>query len=494
MATETELKPVSEQSEFVLGMQVDKKTPPRKVLSLCSMRFGIAFMVHFSNFTLIAQNSIISITMVAMVNSTDNQPHLNSSTEGLPTNLNGDQHEASVKAPVYNWSPQTQGIIFSSVQYGMMLMQGPGGFLAGKIGTKKVVGIALLVSSLLTLFIPLAASLGLALLLATRVIQGLTQGTGYGGQFALWQKWAPPNERSRLCSIALSGMVLGTFTVLLVGGIISEALGWPFVFYIFGGIGCVYSLIWFILIYDDPVSHPWISGSEREYILSSLHQQVSSEDQPLPIKAMLKSLPLWSMCFCTMTHQWLVNTFIIYTPTYISSVFNVNIRDNGFLSSLPFFVAWVVGILGGLLADFLLSKNFRLIIVRKIITTLGTLPPAALIVALPYVQSSYITTIAFLTLSCGISPLCQSGVYINALDIAPRYASLLMGTSRGLAHSSAVLVPIVGGFFLSQDSEFGWRNLFFLLFAISQFGLIIFLIFGRTNIQEWAKERTLTRL
>lgn len=306
----------------------------------------------------------------------------------------------------------------------------------------------------------------------------------------VWQKAGVPPP-----SFCLStGMVLGIFAVLLVGGVISEALGWPFVFYIFGGIGCICCLLWFILVYDDPASHRWISGPEKEYIISSLHQQVSSEDQPLPIKAMLRSLPLWSICLCTMTHQWLVNTFIIYTPTYISSVFKINIRDNGFLSSLPFFVAWVVGILGGQLADFLLSKNFRLVTVRKIITILGNVPPVALIVALPYVQSSYITTIAFLTLSCGLSPLCQSGVYINALDIAPRYASLLLGTSRGLAHSSAVLVPIVGGFFLNQDSEFGWRNLFFVLLAVNQFGLIIYLVFGKADVQEWAKERTLTRL
>ncbi|CAH6806331.1 Slc17a3 [Phodopus roborovskii] len=495
MATVVELKPIREQNEDVLG---DKKTPPPKVPSLCSMRYGIALLTHFSNFTLIAQNSIVSITMVAMVNNTDYQPHLNSSTEVLPTDLNGDQHEAakhlSPKAPVYNWSPQTQGFIFSSAQYGMMLMQGPAGFLAGKIGTKKVVGIALLASSLLTLCIPVATSLGLGFLLATRAIQGLIQGTGYGGQFALWQRWAPPNERSRLCSIALSGMILGTFAVLLVGGVIIEALGWPFVFYIFGAVGCACCLLWFILVYDDPFSHPWISDPEKEYILSSLHQQVSSEKQSLPIKAMLRSVPLWSMCLCTMTHQWLVNTFIVYTPTYISSVFKVNIRDNGFLSSLPFIVAWAVGILGGQLADFLLRKNFRLVTVRKVITILGNIPPAALIVALPYVQSSYITTITFLTLSCGISPLCQSGVYINALDIAPRYASLLMGSSRGLAHSSAVLVPIVGGFFLNQYSELGWRNFFFLLFAINQFGLIIYLVFGKADVQEWAKERTLTRL
>uniref|UniRef100_A0A8C6QC61 Solute carrier family 17 (sodium phosphate), member 3 n=3 Tax=Nannospalax galili TaxID=1026970 RepID=A0A8C6QC61_NANGA len=486
------------KSTFSLGIPANKKPPPRRVPNLCSTRYGIAFMAHFCNFTLIAQNSIINITMVAMVNSTDRPSQLNSSTEGLPANLNSGQHEGSkhlsTKAPVYDWSPQTQGIIFSSIQYGMMLMQAPGGYLASRIGTKKVVGFALLGSSLLTLCIPQAANLGLAFLLTTRAVQGLTQGTAFGGQFVLWQKWAPPHERSRLCSMALSGMILGIFTVLLMGGIISEAIGWPFVFYVFGGVGAVCCFLWIVLVYDDPASHPWISIPEKEYILSSLEQQDSSAEQPLPIKAMVRSLPLWSMCICTFSHQWMVNTFIIYTPTYISSVFKINIRENGFLSSLPFFVAWIVGILGGQLADFLLTKNLKLITVRKIITFLGNLPPAALMVALPYLQSSYITTIACLTLSCGICPLSQSGSYINALDIAPRYAGLLMGTCRGLAHSSAVLVPIFGGLLLNKDPEFGWTSFFYLLFAINLFGLIIYLIFGKADVQDWAKERTLTRL
>jgi ACS family sodium-dependent inorganic phosphate cotransporter-like MFS transporter 1/2/3/4 len=76
---------------------------------------------------------------------------------------------------VYNWSPQIQGIIFSSIQYGMLLTQFPGGYLAGRLGTKRVVGVALFVSSLLTLCIPVAANLGLGLLIATRIVQGLSQ-------------------------------------------------------------------------------------------------------------------------------------------------------------------------------------------------------------------------------------------------------------------------------------------------------------------------------
>uniref|UniRef100_A0A2I2YIF3 Solute carrier family 17 member 3 n=1 Tax=Gorilla gorilla gorilla TaxID=9595 RepID=A0A2I2YIF3_GORGO len=420
MATKTELSPTARESKNAQDMQVDETLIPRKVPSLCSARYGIALVLHFCNFTMIAQNVIMNITMVAMVNSTSPQSQLNDSSEGLPVDSFGGLSKAPKSLPAK--------------------------------------------SSIL------------------------------GGQFAIWEKWGPPHERSRLCSIALSGMLLGCFTAILIGGFISETLGWPFVFYIFGGVGCVCCLLWFVVIYDDPVSYPWISTSEKEYIISSLKQQVRSSKQPLPIKAMLRSLPIWSICLGCFSHQWLVSTMIVYIPTYISSVYHVNIRDNGLLSALPFIVAWVIGMVGGYLADFLLTKKFRLITVRKIATILGSLPSSALIVSLPYLNSGYITATALLTLSCGLSTLCQSGIYINILDIAPRYSSFLMGASRGFSSIAPVIVPTVSGFLLSQDPEFGWRNVFFLLFAVNLLGLLFYLIFGEADVQEWAKERKLTRL
>ncbi|XP_062954090.1 sodium-dependent phosphate transport protein 4 isoform X2 [Cynocephalus volans] len=419
MAAMSELSPTAGKSKYSQDTQVDEKHSLRKVPSLCSIRYGLAFVVHLSNFTLVTQNVIMSITMVVMVNSTDNQFQLNGSTDGLPVDSLGGPNKAPKSLP------------------------------AG--------------------------------------------GSGLGGQFALWERWGPPRERSRLYSIALSGMLLGTFTGILLGGLISQVLGWPFVFYIFGGIGCVCCVLWFVLVYDDPASHPWISISEKEYIISSLDQQVSSSKQPLPIKAILRSLPVWSISFGCFSHQWLINVLIIYTPTYISSMYNVNIRDNGLLSALPFIISWGIGILGGCLADYLLSKNFRLITVRKIATVLGILPPSAFIVALPYLNSSYIT-VTLLTFACGLATLCQSGIYVNSLDIAPRYSSFLMGASRALAHTSSILVPTASGFLLSQDPVSGWRNIFFLLFAINVSGLIFYLIFGEADVQDWAKERKLTRL
>ncbi|XP_019685691.2 sodium-dependent phosphate transport protein 4 isoform X2 [Felis catus] len=444
MATMTELSPTAGKTKHSQDTRVDESLVPKKVLSFRSTRYGIAFITHFCNFILMTQYAAINISMVAMVNGTNRQSQFNGSTESLPLDALGGSNDAPnslpAEAPVYDWSPQIQGIIFGSVNYGMMLTTAPSGYLAGRIGTKRVVGVSLVVSSLLIIFTPLAADLGLAFLIATRTVQGLAQGSIFGGQHALWERWGPPCERSRLCTLALSGMMLGTFTIILLGGIISQTLGWPFVFYIFGGIGCVYCLLWFVLVYDDPVSHPWISVTEKEYIVSSLAQQ------------------------------------------------------NGFLSAFPFIISWVTGILGGQLADFLLTKNFRLVTVRKIATFLGNFPSSVLLVALTYLTLDYVTTMTLLIVSCGLTPFCQSGIYINALDIAPRHSSFLMGASREFGYTAAVVAPTISGFLLSQDPEFGWRNVFLLLFAINLSGLIFYLIFGDAVVQDWAKDRKLTRL
>lgn len=65
------------------------------------------------------------------------------------------------------------------------------------------------------------------------------------------------------------------------------------------------------------------------------------------------------------------------------------------------------------------------------------------------------------------------------------------GSFKGV---SAVLAPTVSGFLLSQDPEFGWRNVFSLSFVINTLGLIFYLIFGKADVQDWAKERKLTHL
>uniref|UniRef100_A0A8C4PIH3 Solute carrier family 17 member 4 n=1 Tax=Equus asinus asinus TaxID=83772 RepID=A0A8C4PIH3_EQUAS len=466
------------------------------------VRHGLAFTLYICNFLIYTQKMSMSIAIPAMVNNTVLSSPANASTERPPTDSQDNQNETSkeFKAPMYDWSPEIQGIILSSLNYGSFLAPIPIGYVAGIFGAKYLVGVGLFISSVLTLFIPLVTDAGATFLIVLQIVQGIFQ-VPRGFLYSIWVKWAPPQERSQLISIAMSGSVLGSFIILLVGGFLCQTVGWPYIFYIFGGIGCACSFLWFPLVYDDPANHPFISTGEREYIVCSLAQQSAVEQsscllmEGILICAMIKSLPLWSILVSYFSEFWLFNIFVAYIPTYINSVLQVNLRDSGILSALPFLVGSICMILGGLLADFLLSRKIlRLVTIRKLFTAMGVIFPSVLCVSLPWVSSSHITTMAFLVLFTAFSSLSEAGSFVNILDIAPRYVTFLRGLLQVSYHISGAISPTVTGIFLSQDSEFGWRNIFLLSAAINTSGLVFYLIFGQAEVQEWAKEQTITHL
>jgi MFS family permease len=87
---------------------------------------------------------------------------------------------------------------------------------------------------------------------------------------ALWAYWAPPAERSRLIAFSNGGSQIGNVITLPLGGflcIYGFDGGWPSIFYILGGAGVIWSIIWFFCATDSPRNHKLIKESERDYIL-----------------------------------------------------------------------------------------------------------------------------------------------------------------------------------------------------------------------------------
>lgn len=87
---------------------------------------------------------------------------------------------------------------------------------------------------------------------------------------SLIAKWCPPGERSTTAGIIYSGSHFGTVLTMPVAALISDtpALGgWPSVFYLFGGVSLLWSLVWLWLVAERPVDHPTISREELRLIL-----------------------------------------------------------------------------------------------------------------------------------------------------------------------------------------------------------------------------------
>lgn len=65
------------------------------------------------------------------------------------------------------------GVVLGSFYYGYVALQIPGGWLAVKLGSTRLFGLAVLIASVLTTLTPLAARISVLLLIAVRVGEGL---------------------------------------------------------------------------------------------------------------------------------------------------------------------------------------------------------------------------------------------------------------------------------------------------------------------------------
>lgn len=51
---------------------------------------------------------------------------------------------------------------------------------------------------------------------------------------AVWSKWAPPLERSRMSTVAFAGTYAGTVVAMPASGVLAQMYGWESLFYVFG--------------------------------------------------------------------------------------------------------------------------------------------------------------------------------------------------------------------------------------------------------------------
>jgi ACS family sodium-dependent inorganic phosphate cotransporter-like MFS transporter 5 len=219
-------------------------------------RHVLALMGFLGFVNVYAMRVNLSVAIVVMVNQTytNNNSSSNGSASGTcpapVTPINSTTpHDAD--GP-FDWDEKTQSLVLGSFFYGYVLTQLPGGRLAEMFGGKWIYGCGILITSVFTLLMPLAAKLDFRLLIAVRVIEGLGEGVTFPVMHAMIAEWAPPLERSKMSTFIYAGSMMGTVISLPMTGLICDYVGWEAAFYIFGSFGIVWFAFWTFLAYDTP--------------------------------------------------------------------------------------------------------------------------------------------------------------------------------------------------------------------------------------------------
>ena len=155
------------------------------------------------------------------------------------------------------------GYVFSAFAWLYTLCQIPGGWFLDRVGSRVTYFIAIFGWSVATLFQGFAS--GLMSLIGLRAITGIFEAPAFPTNNRMVTSWFPEHERASAVGFYTSGQFVGLafLTPLLIW--IQEMLSWHWVFIVTGGIGIIWSLIWF-KVYQPPRLTKGISKAELDYI------------------------------------------------------------------------------------------------------------------------------------------------------------------------------------------------------------------------------------
>ncbi|XP_042907967.1 sialin isoform X2 [Parasteatoda tepidariorum] len=432
--------------------------------------------------------------MVAMVNIDTNTTVVSECSVG-PLN---DTHK--IKDGEFKWDSNTQGTILGSFFYGYLLTQVPGGRMAEKFGGKWLFGLGVLCTSVLTLLTPIAARWGVVPLIVLRVCEGLGEGVTFPAMHAMLGTWLPKMERSLLGTIIYSGAQIGTVISMPISGLLCDSDflgGWPSVFYVFGTLGCIWTIFWGILIYETPDVHPRISRAELLLIQADRSDDSQKKNKPnIPWKKILTSIPVWTLMITHFGQNWGFYTFLTMLPTYLSSILRFNIKSDGFISALPYLLQAIVGWVTSYIADYARQRQyFTISTIRKICNTVGFIGPAICLLGVIVSGCNHIWSVVFLTLAMGFNGFTFSGYMVTHVDMSPEFAGTLMGMTNAFATLTGFLAPkAVGALTQNNQTLAQWRIVFYIAIGVYVVTGALYVLCGSAKLQKWgaSKSRSLS--
>jgi|SRR5579863_5406048 len=366
-----------------------------------------------------------------------------------------------------------KGLVLSAFFWGYLWLQMLGGWLADRFGGKRVLAAGVALWSVATLLTPPAASISFGVLLLMRALLGAGEAVNFPAVHSIASRWTIESERARAISLHFSGGPLGTVVALLLSPILVINFGWPSVFYVSGMLGIVWLILWWIKAADGPETCAGVSADELALIQAQRPEAPLADS--IPWGAIFREKAVWAIVIAHLCNNFGFYILLLWLPSYLHHTFKVPMERLGTFAVIPYIGAFVMQNLSGWIADSLQRRGMRLGTVRKMLQsaafTLGGLP----LLALPAVHSPE-AAVALVTICLGGTALGGGGFAVNHLDIAPRYAGILMGMSNTAATLPGIVGVAVTGFIVQVTGSFAAA--FYLATLVYAIGLICYVTLG----------------
>jgi sugar phosphate permease len=371
-------------------------------------------------------------------------------------------------------SKAQMGVIFSVFLWSYSLGQIPGGWLGDKFGPRKVLGILVLFWSLMTISTGLAT--GFASLVAVRFIFGLGEAGAFPTATRAMQTWFPRVERGFAQGLTHGFARFGVAIVPPVATALIISFGWRSVFYVFGGIGLLWSLAFMLIYRDRPEQHPRVRDDELMHIREGKTENTTPKARAkVPWRSILSEPTVWYASIAWGCYNYCIFFFLTWFPTYLLEHLHMSVKSMGMLASLPLIAGVIGDILGGVITDHVLKRTANLRFARAVVAAPAMICSGAALVAAAQTVNP-LASILWLTVSLFCLELVIGPAWAIMMDIGGEQSGTVAGIVGMTGNLFGSVSPIIFGLFTQRGN---WSAPFYLSALVMMLGAILWTFFIR---------------
>ena len=219
-------------------------------------------------------------------------------------------------------------------------------------------------------------------------------------------------------------------------------------------------------------------------------QQQKEAKRVIPWGGMMVSGAVWALMINNFTFHYALYVLMNWLPTYFEQGLKASLTSVGSGKSAPYFIMFLFSNVGGVLADFFITRHILSIgATRKVLNTIGFVGAAAALALTP-VLASVNGVILCSSITLGACALSRAGFGVNHMDIAPRFAGIVMGIANtagtlagvvGVAATGLILEAFgvgQGGEVVTESEAMGWWWVFMSPALLCIFSALMFLAFS----------------
>ena len=273
-------------------------------------------------------------------------------------------------------------------------------------------------------------------IVGARFLFGMGAAGAYPNAAGVISRWFPKQEHARAQGFVWGASRLGGALAPLLLVPLARALGWRAIFWVLGGIGLVWSAVWWLWFRDAPEEMAGIRSEELEEIRAG---QIATEGEVAGVPwGRLFALPqLWLIVAAYFCYAWGSWFFFGWFTTWLTRGAGFSVAEMGLFASFPFVMGLIGNLVGGEISERLVVRHGRRRTYRWV-TGVCLTASSGLLFLMSLVRG-HVAVVVLATLGFGVMDLMLPSAWAMCLSLGGRFG----GTATGVMNTAGNL----GGWF-----------------------------------------------